>query len=212
MLLVAMLGARWVPAVLAVRFGLGVFGSAFYTAAVTTSTDLNPHGQALGGGGAVDLDLARVRPSAPRSARPRARRHRPYLACAGAGQSSPAPSCGASPRRFPAGADATPAPDPGAYEELAPGLTGAGPAPTVPRATAPGTRLWLGVLHPAAVLPGLTLLTLGLATRRSPRSRRCTPPRSTWRRPPRCSPPSPCRSSASGSCPAASPTRSAPSG
>lgn len=161
-LLVAMLGARWVPAVLAVRFGLGVFGSAFYTAAVTTSTDLNPHGQAsavavlsisiyLGFALGPTLGETLVHGATALA----------WLVPAALAVVAGAIVWGI-PETRPAGADATPAPDPGAYEELAPGLTGAGPAPTVPRATAPGTRLWLGVLHPAAVLPGLTLLTLGL--------------------------------------------------
>ena len=161
-LLVAMLGARWVPAVLAVRFGLGVFGSAFYTAAVTTSTDLNPHGQAsavavlsisiyLGFALGPTLGETLVHGATALA----------WLVPAALAVVAGAIVWGI-PETRPAGDDATPAPDPGAYEELAPGLTGAGPAPTVPRATAPGTRLWLGVLHPAAVLPGLTLLTLGL--------------------------------------------------
>jgi MFS family permease len=41
-LMLCLLGAKWVPVVLVVRFLQGLAGSAFYVAAVTTSTDLAP--------------------------------------------------------------------------------------------------------------------------------------------------------------------------
>jgi MFS family permease len=41
-LMLCLLGARWVPVVLVIRFLQGLAGSAFYVAAVTTSTDLAP--------------------------------------------------------------------------------------------------------------------------------------------------------------------------
>ncbi|MEZ5206204.1 MAG: MFS transporter [Acidimicrobiales bacterium] len=108
----------------------------------------------LGGGGAVDLDL-------PRCARPTlgdlARRHRPGLASCRRRWPVAGAIVWGIPEARPA-ADATPAPDPGAFESYPAPV----PVPPTVPAPPPGTRLWLGVLHPAAVLPGLTLLTLGL--------------------------------------------------
>lgn len=164
-LLAAMLGAKWIPLVLLIRFAQGVAGSTFYTAAVTASTDLAPGRQAsavatlsvgiyLGfavgpalGEQLLDLGTtwAWLVPAAIAVVA--------GLAIASIPETRPSDE---------ATGDDTAA----VFAETAPGVTGAaGPvghlSPARPASGEP-TRLIGKFLHPAAILPGLTLLTLGM--------------------------------------------------